>query len=395
MADFQSQAGPFQIRVLEGDLSVAQLQEGQPNGVLQLVGRALPFRGLEFQVTQRIKTTNYTGNPVATQQALGSKEEPTTISGAWKDYYLGDGVARALLETMRAICKRGLSVEVSWGGALAGQTESPVMAGEPIVRVGMISSVKARFTDAAQELAWEVRFEWRSDGAVALPVVAATSRLSPREELTAVLSEADTATAGWEAFRDGPIARLSGIPQAIDEKIGDAIEAATLASDHVSATSAAISESTSVVLRDAQSAISACQGIIESFDKATEALLELKPLTLAVYDDAVAFLRQRAATLDLIQGFFRAQDRAAEAAAAIAEHAEPDVLAEATAPAGTNLRDLAFRYYGNPDLWWAIAQFNGIQGSSVPTPASGATDVPLRTIRIPRPQAIAQIPQVC
>ena len=141
MAEFDSQALPFQIRVLEGEMSQAILQDGQQPGVIQLVGRSLPLQEISFGGSQRHQTSWAPGSPQASQQAIGPVEDPTTVQGEWNDRYLGDGQARALMEVLDSLRIAGVSVEVSWGGGLLGTTDAPVLTGAPIVRVGSTPSV--------------------------------------------------------------------------------------------------------------------------------------------------------------------------------------------------------------------------------------------------------------
>ena len=53
-------------------------------------------------------------------------------------------------------------------------------------------------------------------------------------------------------------------------------------------------------------------------------------------------------------------------------------------PAGSDLRDLAVKYYGNPDLWFLIADFNDLPSSEVPANPSGPSDNGGPPIYIPR-----------
>lgn len=69
-------AGPFTIRELGGEARV-----------VELVGRALPYRPLFMRTEQRVELTWLPGAPEATSTVLGAKEAPTTINGMWKEKY--------------------------------------------------------------------------------------------------------------------------------------------------------------------------------------------------------------------------------------------------------------------------------------------------------------------
>src|SRR3954468_10928771 len=100
-------ANTMTIEVLEGVIRFRQLQEGQPNGMLMLDGRTLPFRPITYAGKQRIKTTFYPGNPVGSQQVMGPTIDPSTFKGMWRDRYLGDGAAMSLVSIFEDVKNRG------------------------------------------------------------------------------------------------------------------------------------------------------------------------------------------------------------------------------------------------------------------------------------------------
>jgi hypothetical protein len=106
-----------------------------------------------------------------------------------------------------------------------------------------------------------------------------------------------------------------------------------------------------------------------------------------VKDNALDLIRAMDQILTVLGFADQATESCTDAAAGVLNNIEPDVIAEVRAPAGTDLRDLAIRYYGTADLWWLIANANGIDGSAVPSPPSGPSDDPARALVIPRPQA--------
>lgn len=63
---------------------------------LTLTGRALPYRGVAFASEMRAEFSWYPGNPEATVQVLGAKENETVLRGMWKDRFLAD---RSLVQT--------------------------------------------------------------------------------------------------------------------------------------------------------------------------------------------------------------------------------------------------------------------------------------------------------
>jgi nucleotide-binding universal stress UspA family protein len=385
VSEIESQALPWQVKVLEGQLSVTTLQDGQPPGVIQLVGRALPLQGVRFGGEQREQTTWYPGNPVASQQVIGPTEEPTEVKGEWNDRYLGDGVAYALAQMFDQIRKSGASVEVSWGGGLTGTTESPQLSGTPVVRVGLLKRFIAEY-DRIQDIRWEATYKWRSQGESSLPIVAATGKINPREGFSDVIDDLQLSTATWDSVRNGPQVKDFGLPQAADDAMSRAFEAVDQAVDTIQRASGTITSAVVIPTTAALQLIGACDGALVSIAVMEETVLGLNLTLLEVRDSALDLLRIKDQLFDVLSQTGQAKETCADAAAGIAADIEPDVIASVRAPAGTDLRDLALRYYGDADMWWAIANYNNIDGSAVPSPPAGPSDDPARPILIPRPQ---------
>lgn len=384
MADFENQALPFQIRVIEGALSQTALQDGQPPGVIQLVGAASPLRPLKMGGTMRVKTSFYPGNPRASQQPIGATEKPTTVTGEWNDVQLGsDGAAFALMRLIDDVRLSGLSVEVSWVGGLSGDASAPELTGDPIVRVGLITSTD--FTiQRVQDVQWEVEFTWRSRGDTATPMIASTAQLNPREGFANVNAELEAAIALWRATRQGPQVKDIGLAQVIDDAmdaIFDRIETVTGVIEDAAST---VTSAVVIPASTAQQLIGACAEGVDAAQAGVDTILSINRVLLEVKDDAIDLLEQVDQLSDSILQLDAAGEACVDAGNGIGANVEPDVIAEVTAPAGTDLRDLAIRYYGDPDLYWLIANYNGIDGSAVPSPPAGASDDPARPIKIPR-----------
>ena len=60
--------------------------------------------------------TDYTGNPVPSEQVQGSKSNPQEFNGRWDDRYNYKGYAQDTLKAFRALCERGNLVEISFQG---------------------------------------------------------------------------------------------------------------------------------------------------------------------------------------------------------------------------------------------------------------------------------------
>jgi hypothetical protein len=136
-------------------LSIRQLEGDRPIEVV-LKGRAMPYRQASWEVSQRTKTTWYPGNPVATQQILGPEEAPTILHGMWKLRFL-----EGQIETTNA--------EEVWTPTEAVLLFHNLVRSGKLVRVQWLHEVRTgiirRFTptyDRAQDVAWELEFEWQS-----------------------------------------------------------------------------------------------------------------------------------------------------------------------------------------------------------------------------------------
>lgn len=79
-------------------------------------GRAAPLGGWGHGGEMRSARTDYTGNPVPSEQVLGSVEAPQEFNGRWNDRYNYQGYAQDTWREFLALCKRGNLVEISFQG---------------------------------------------------------------------------------------------------------------------------------------------------------------------------------------------------------------------------------------------------------------------------------------
>jgi hypothetical protein len=385
MAGFGTQALPYEIKVIEGDLSVAILQTGQAPGTIVLEGRSGPGWGPSWEVSQRISTKFPPGNPIATQQAIGPTLGNHVISGLWNDRYLGDGQAMALRALFEQLTIRALSVQVTWGHGLSGDPDFPELTTDPIVRVGLIK----RFTpkpDRVQDINWEIEFEWRSIGDPATNAITATAQVNPREGFSDVLNDLDLSTALWTAVENGPNLRV-GLPQPILNAMANAFEAVDSSVSKIQTVAGAITSAVIIPAAAAQQLIAAAGNGIAALTLMISTVQRIDVLAVEVKDSALDIIRIKDDLFTVSAQCDAAIETCYDAQAGIAVNVEPDVIAEVRVPAGTDLRDLAAQYYGDADLWWLLSNFNGIDGSMVPYPPTGASDAPHYPIKIPRPQA--------
>ncbi len=383
---FNSQASPFYIQVMEGDLSTQVLQTGMPRGMLALAGRQMPFRPATYKNKMRIRTDFYPGNPHGRQQPIGIQLEPSNFTGIWKDRYLGDGAAMGLVKMIEDIQFRAASVKVSWGGSISATEEGTSTGGEAIVRVGMIEEFEFK-PERVQDIAWSMTFAWRSRGEQAAAPISAVGNVNPRDGFSQASDDLELTGALWQAFKQGPVARGFGLPQSALMAMDDAFQNVTSARDAIDRASSAMVSTAVVPMVAAQQILGAAAQGVQSMITAERQILSLNLLGLEVRDSAIALLQLKDQLFEVLLQAGASKERCSDSAAVMLDHVEPDVIAEVEAPPGTDLRDLAFQFYGSPDYWWAIANANDFESSAVPPNPTGPSDNPARAVRIPRLQS--------
>jgi len=379
-AELDSQAGAFQIRVLEGELSVAQLQPGETAGVIKLSGRAGPLQGLVYEGSHRVKTTYYPGNQNGSQQALGATDKPMVVAGEWNDRFLGDGAAMGLMNLLDDVRARGVSVEVSWGGAISGSSAT----GSALVRVGVITN--AKFSPVrVQDVPWELTFEWRGRGTPTAPAITATPKLNPRQDVADATDDLEMSSAMWTAYSQGPVSQV-GFSQLVEQVMANAQDSIETAVAALQSGQSAIQAATVIPTQAALRMIGAAEDAVASVRLMERTLLETPLLLVEVRDSALDLLRVTDDVFTQLLQHGQSKETCLRVRDGVVDLVEPDVVAAVDAPAGTSYRDLALRYYGDPDLGWAIAQFNDADGMSVPSQPDGPGDTPPRPTYIPRVQ---------
>lgn len=377
MAD--SQALPFRIRVLDGPLSTAVLIAGQPAGSVALVGWSLPFRPISYGQTMRSKTTFYPGNPEGTQQLIGKTFKPMTVSGVWNDVNLGAGAARALVGIFEQILDSGSSLEVSWGEGVS--PDGLGTMGQAFVRVGILSDFDFD-PERPQDIAWKATFDWRGRGEAFSPAVSPADIQNPREGFQEAVGALVQGGAATRASFD-QIGNL--IPQSVRDKIDRALTDIASATDQIQSVTSLVTVTASYPASAARALLGACGLAIDAATQLEAQVLAVDPTRLLLsLDDGVPLLMAKIRTFFLLDQADGIRDAASRSSDGVEGQVEPEVIAEVRAPAGVDLRDLALRYYGDPDSWWAIANFNDIEGSAVPDPPTGAADHLGLPIRIPR-----------
>ena len=183
----------------QGLVEIIPLEGNYPT--IRLTGGALPYKGTTFPREQRGKTTYYPGNPVASQTVTGPTRPPTTMTGRWMDFDLGEGGARALDLQIGILCDKGVPVEVRWGGRsiMQGASRGVKIVEDPaIVQRGRISKYEPKY-NRAQDIEWSITFEWRGDALQTKPPTFSAQIIKQDSftELADQLAATQEATQSW------------------------------------------------------------------------------------------------------------------------------------------------------------------------------------------------------
>jgi hypothetical protein len=363
-----------------GGLSPYVPNEGAPVIITELTGqkrqvvlrgRALPFRGPEFGISQRSRVTYYTGNPIGTQQLFGPTFDPTTFTGIWRDKYLQPDPSTG----QAAVTVRGFP-QPTTAEAMVGIINELILSGSDLeVQWSMFRrfGIVKRFTpspDRTEDQPWSLEFEWHSDGTQP-PEQTTLQTLDPNKIESAMSQLSDLV-----AF--DPIdtilsyeARIFSLIDQIQTQVDDVLTKCRVLAN-------AITLPTRVVqgIRGAATSVAFLVGQL-----LTEVLEN--GYTVAMTDDGVAGIFTMEAfkrDVGTFAGILR--DSVNQAAQSLESRAEPDALRIVTMDGSGSLRVLAQQEYGNADAWQLIADANGFDSSSIPPgtqviipPAPGLTGV--------------------
>lgn len=374
MATLASSTAPaFQITIMEGPLASAFLMEGQPQGVVALSDRMLPYGPTQggstsWEGLQRIKRTYYAGNTRATLQVMGPTEEGTNLNGTWKDIFLGRGVAMQLVQLFDAIRRSGALLKVQWG---------------PIVRIGMLERFK--FTpERLEDVQWEMQFVWAGQDEKPAPLISSTGIQNPREGLTAVATELKTANNDVLAFLADPISRIVAFPDSILEQVDLALSNAFTLVSLMNQTAGAVSDIQELPRNVLERGVAVSVAAGNAMNKLSNAVLDINSRQYVIRDDGATLLDFFDFLFGMLGSADAANETAWETAGSLQGQLIPEIIAEIRVPPGTDLRDIAQQYYGDPDDWYPIALASGFADSTVPPNPSAQSDITSFTVRVPR-----------
>jgi hypothetical protein len=239
--------------------------------LLELKGRALPYRPLTLEGGMRAEFTWYPGSPTATVQMLGADERSTVIGGTWKDRFmraftdigapiLSGRTAKAELNGRDIADVRSL-VRVVDGFRLRGQLLE--FQWDEFVRHGILVRFKESWL-RREDVEWELEFQWISRGEPSTPVA-----FGPPIPSFDVASEISDAVDALSDVVEAPFALASQINNEINEAV-DALDAAasslsSIAEKGIEAVLTPL-ETVRNLLAGAQSIKETSQGLLDTLD---------------------------------------------------------------------------------------------------------------------------------
>lgn len=359
-----STASTFTIKELSGDQRTIELQ-----------GRALPYRPIKFSGTMAAEFTWYPGNPEATVQLLGAREDMTSIHGMWKNRFLGttissvdqtidgqpsdeqtaivkvDGVhltdtgeVTALFDDVR---RKGQLVEVTW---------------DAIVRIGIMAKFEQEW-ERHQDVAWTCEFGWISQGDPTTPAVT-----SSQADLADVNSQWGKILGQVTDALAAPFAKIDEFNKLVNNVADQVVNAIFEVQD-------AVSSAVDTVLSP-QSTVKRLAGIMSTLLDTSEELAQScvsKPV-VALLDfgtdalDEIPFGDQLAGNVWLRNVYDAARDSQALAAQQLDQFQQqinPQILDTFRATQDTDLRDVSTTFYGTPNNWKTLMVFNGMETSEL------------------------------
>lgn len=398
----------LQQAIEQGGTSVAlfinELTGTQRNIVLS--DRAVPFKGsIKFGSTMRIDEGEYTGFPRINQTVLGAKEEPTEMNGAWHDRFLGTPGSPAAVVSEQV--PEGVAVsagepllknnQLLTARDLCDLFEDVVYRARPLRviwlhlrRVGRLVMFEQDWQNP-HDVAWKMTFKWIGrDEKSGLPSPARTALSGMAQAFKASYADVHAATNfdnldGLDAsFAD----RIDIVAGKIKRAVADAETAVEQRASALSGQRDALLRATSIAtyVRDqAQQLIDELDGVtypamlavqqpnsLVPDNLSTDALTDvdlgqsgrlLEDLTTADPGRSItAACQQRAA----VQSARRMRHVAARQRFAAIRSLQEDALGTVIMRDGQDLRDLSRDWYGNPEDWEQIRQFNGLPGVSPP-----------------------------
>jgi len=321
---------------------------------ITLSSRASSFRGqASFAIGQRAKVTYYSGNPVGTMQLFGPTFDfPTTLTGIWRDRYLGEDGAQ--LVTVQGFPPPKTAED------LEGCFADLIKSGSDLVvqyshwrRYGVLKTFTAK-PDRTEDVHWEAEFMWYADGVTKAPRSSSPAQFDPAKVKARMSELSDHAT--FDPL-DTLVAFQAKVFQAIADtegRVNDLLEQGRTLAGLLT-----------LPARVVQGVRAAATSIAFSAGQLIEEVAGVPYTYAQVVDDVGSLLQAEAWRREA--AFLAGQLRAAalDAARALEKRQEPEGVRVVTVDGTGSLRAVALREYGSADAWGQIADANGFDGPFV------------------------------
>lgn len=366
---------------------------------LTLRDRALPYLPLSITGTQRAEFTWYPGSPQATVQMLGPEEGVIAIRGFWKDRFIeGTNAAqvRGASETVLRVSDAQASIRniedlVRVVDTMRRQGRLIKLTWDKITRYGHIT----QFTQTwhrSHDCEWELDFSVTSQEAPVAPVVASAvktvSDMAAEEQL--LVRRLNGAVASTPAaLPKGTVPGAPGAPLPRGYQVAqlnilqDALAAYTSAVDAVESAASYLSNGAAMIaagialpgniIRNSMSVVS---GVISRLSRAgglvvdtalTEAFAVGSVLGVVDQDNVPFGIQLGSANyLKIVDRTVR-EVRSSNAVLRyqMAQQLQDEIAASFVAPQAMDLRDVSTRFYGTPDRWIMLMNYNGRNDSAL------------------------------
>jgi hypothetical protein len=324
-------------------------------------------------------------------------------------------MARVLVRQFEFLRDRAIPVEVRWGGRSFATGEDPA-----IVRRGLIRKFTPKYK-RLQDVEWTCDWEWKGEALQTKPPTF-SSAFTASNDFSALAENLETAQAKTTSWMDdikqtigtgaNSMLAISDAVDVVQNAVVDALNIIDSATAMVQNAAGIPSEIADRVRGVADRVVLSCEngraavnatcglwpgpqglaglafsgGDLEAVGREFEAQAKRAKLAMFPTDDPLDRLDGQTAQFDLILSWDLLAEQAAMASATLASQQVPDIIAILRPPAGSDLRDIAAKpeIYGNPDLWWLIADFNNLPSSEVPATPTGPSDTGAPPIYVPQ-----------
>jgi hypothetical protein len=343
----------FVFTVLEGPLA---------GFVVPLNGWSAPFRGgdggeISFGRQMRKRTVWYPGSKVGLQQIIGPKLEPTKINGYWPERYLGTDVPIDLVETFEAITDSGAQVRIDW--------ETRTLVGT----IGDFKWVPGDPVGGLTDITWSLTFDPVSEGDDRTPPRVQGQRANARDDLVSAATRGAEVAASIEAFVEsvGSFVGLVNAGFQPDKRaLEDLLTQVNQSVTQEATIAASMVDDIDLTPQAVNGAATTAAAAVYQLGEVSRVATDIFPAAVVVSDDLAAILNEAVARFDLSDHAIEAMEEQFSARVRFENQARPAAYVRVPAVVGMDLRDLAIDYYGNADLWFRIAERNGLDDSRIP-----------------------------